>query len=57
MELMMKAIELRDFGEGGLRLVERPTPAVGPGEVLIRIRAAASNYRDLEIAAGRMTVR
>jgi NADPH:quinone reductase-like Zn-dependent oxidoreductase len=53
MEVVMKAIELRDFGEGGLRLVECPTPAVGPGEVLIRIRAAALNYRDLEIAAGR----
>ena len=30
-----------------LNLAERPTPAPGPGEVLIRIRASSLNYRDL----------
>lgn len=49
----MRTIELQEFGNRGLRLVERPVPTVRPGEALIRVRAAALNYRDLEIAAGR----
>ncbi len=31
----------------GLKIVDLPDPAPGPGEVLVRIRAAAVNYRDL----------
>ncbi len=37
-------------GDGGidaLSLVERPRPEPGPGEVLVRMRANAINYRDL----------
>ncbi len=48
----MRAIELQAFGKGGLRLVDRPVPHLGPGEALIRVRATALNYRDEEIATG-----
>ena len=38
--------------EGGagldhLKLADRPTPASGPGEVVVRLQAASINYRDL----------
>ncbi len=33
-------------------MVERPSPRPGPGEVLVRMRAASLNYRDLLIARG-----
>ena len=35
-----------------LQLVTRPDPDPGPHDVVIRIRAAALNYRDLAIARG-----
>lgn len=35
-----------------LQLVERPDPTPGPHDVVLRMRAAALNYRDLAIAAG-----
>jgi len=34
------------------KAVELPLPEVGPGEVLIRIRAVSLNYRDLIVARG-----
>jgi NADPH:quinone reductase-like Zn-dependent oxidoreductase len=42
-------------GEGleTLRMVEGPSPRPGPGQVLVRMRAASLNYRDLLIAVGR----
>jgi NADPH:quinone reductase-like Zn-dependent oxidoreductase len=40
------------FGLDHLVLVERPRPQPGPGQVLVRIRAASLNYRDLVIARG-----
>lgn len=44
----MKAFQLQDdWSIDNLRRVERPDPAPGPGQVLIRLRAAALNYRDL----------
>jgi NADPH:quinone reductase-like Zn-dependent oxidoreductase len=39
-------------GFDGLRAAERPQPQPGPGQVLVRMRAAALNYRDLAIVAG-----
>jgi NADPH:quinone reductase-like Zn-dependent oxidoreductase len=44
----MKAYEIRNVsGTGQLALVDRPKPAPGPGEVLIRVRATSLNYRDI----------
>jgi NADPH:quinone reductase-like Zn-dependent oxidoreductase len=46
----MKLYEIAEFkGIDSLKLSERPTPKPGPGEVLVRVRAAALNYRDLAI--------
>lgn len=36
----------------GLRRAERPSPKPGSGEVLVRMRAASLNYRDLAVATG-----
>ncbi|MCC6489633.1 MAG: NAD(P)-dependent alcohol dehydrogenase [Candidatus Hydrogenedentes bacterium] len=44
----MKVLELHgDFGFDSLRIAERPDPVPGPGEVLVQVRAASLNYRDL----------
>lgn len=48
----MRAIELQAFGTTGLRLVDRPTPEPGPGEVRIRMRACSLNYRDWMMCSG-----
>jgi len=49
----MRAYELQGAGLERLRLVERPMPEPGPGQVLVRVHAASLNYRDLLIAEGR----
>jgi NADPH:quinone reductase-like Zn-dependent oxidoreductase len=50
----MKVWEVaREWAIDGMDLVERPTPAPGPGEVAVRIRAATLNYRDLLTVQGR----
>jgi NADPH:quinone reductase-like Zn-dependent oxidoreductase len=36
----------------GLKLVDRPDPKPGPHQVLIRIRAASLNFRDLAVVQG-----
>lgn len=36
-----------------LRMIERPDPVPGPHEVVLKMRAASLNYRDLAIARGR----
>jgi NADPH2:quinone reductase len=50
----MSAVELRSYeeGEGGLRVVERPVPRPGRGEVLVRIAAAPVNPSDLMFVRG-----
>lgn len=49
----MKAFVLRGgFGFDHLTHVDRPDPAPGPGQVLVRVRAASLNYRDLLVARG-----
>lgn len=48
----MKAFEIREFGIDELALVEQEMPAVKPDEVLVRLRAASLNYRDVMVAAG-----
>ena len=40
-------------GIDDLTLIERQTPRPGPGQVLVRMRAASLNYRDLLIVGGR----
>jgi len=48
----MRAIEVGGIGLDTIRLVERPVPRPGPGEILIRVAAATLNYRDLAIVKG-----
>ncbi len=50
----MKAVVLTNPGKGvdAWRLVDRAAPTPGPGEVLVRVRAASLNYRDLMVAKG-----
>ena len=54
----MFAYELQGgFGPENLVKVERPTPEVGPDEVLVRLRAASINYRDLLVVRGQYNPR
>jgi len=50
----MKAVEVKgSFGLENLELTEREQPGpVGPGEVLLRMKAASLNYRDLLTVQG-----
>lgn len=40
-------------GVASLKLVQRPTPVPGAGEVVVRVHASALNHRDLSIVSGR----
>ena len=35
-----------------LRLIDRPAPVPGPGDVVVRVRATSLNYRDQAVVAG-----
>jgi len=48
----MKAYEIEEFGIDNLKLVEHEKPAPAAGEVLVRLRAASLNYRDLMVVSG-----
>ncbi len=48
----MRAYEIQSFGFEGLKLVERPDPTPGHGQVLLKMRAWSLNYRDLMVAKG-----
>jgi NADPH:quinone reductase-like Zn-dependent oxidoreductase len=44
----MKVFQIQDdWGMEHLQLAERPRPSPGPGQVLVRMKAASLNYRDL----------
>src|SRR5947209_4520756 len=50
----MKALVLHEVADpGAVRPQDAPDPAPGPGEVVVRLRAAALNHRDLYICRGR----
>jgi NADPH:quinone reductase-like Zn-dependent oxidoreductase len=49
---MMRAVETRSVGLTDLHLVERPVPQPGSDDVLIRVRAASLNYRDIVLLKG-----
>jgi NADPH:quinone reductase-like Zn-dependent oxidoreductase len=50
----MKAWQLTaPTGVDGLKLAELAEPKPAPGQVLVRVRAASLNYRDLMVASGR----
>lgn len=49
----MRAMILRNgFGLDSLSIGEQPDPVPGPGQIVMRVRAASLNYRDLLIARG-----
>jgi zinc-binding alcohol dehydrogenase/oxidoreductase len=49
----VRAVVLRELGDpGNLRLEDWRTPVAGPGEVVVRVRAAALNHRDVWIRRG-----
>ena len=54
----MRAVVVDEFGPPErLRFAEMPTPHLGPGEVLLSVRAAPVNYVDLVVVAGAYQVR
>jgi NADPH:quinone reductase-like Zn-dependent oxidoreductase len=52
----MKAWIIEKLGIESLRLVDRPRPTPRRGELLVRIRAASLNYRDLMVIGGKYLV-
>jgi len=49
----VRAVVLRELGDpANLRIEEWPMPVPGPGEVVVRVRAAAINHRDVWIRRG-----
>jgi NADPH:quinone reductase-like Zn-dependent oxidoreductase len=54
----MRVFEIRDaFGLDRLVAAERPTPEPGPGQVLLEMKAASLNYRDVLTVAGKYNPR
>lgn len=55
----MRSVEIsaEGFGIDNLREIDGPAPVPGPGEVLLRMRAASLNFRDLLMVQGRYNPR
>src|SRR5262249_39094741 len=54
----MKALVIQSgFGIENLGFADRPEPTPGPGQVLVRVRAASLNYRDLMMVKGQYNPR
>ncbi|WP_406633402.1 zinc-binding dehydrogenase [Amycolatopsis sp. WGS_07] len=51
--LMRAVVHEGAAGVGGVRVAEVPVPRPGPGEVLVRLKAAGLNHRDLFIVDSR----
>jgi NADPH:quinone reductase-like Zn-dependent oxidoreductase len=49
----MKAYEIGDFSIDALKIVDRPVPKPGYGQVLVKVLAASLNYRDLLVIKGK----
>jgi NADPH:quinone reductase-like Zn-dependent oxidoreductase len=49
---MLAAVALREGGPGALHLERRPVPTPGPGQVLVRVEAAACNFSDVKRRRG-----
>lgn len=49
----MRVLEIQgSYGIENLKLVERPDPTPGPGQVVVRMRAVSLNFRDLLTVTG-----
>lgn len=49
----MKVLQIQDsYGLDNLRIVERPDPVPGPGQVAVRMKAVSLNFRDLLTVTG-----
>jgi NADPH:quinone reductase-like Zn-dependent oxidoreductase len=48
----VRAYEIKEFGIANLALVEREVPVPGEGAVLVKMRAASLNYRDVMVVEG-----
>ncbi len=48
----MRVWQISSFGIDSLEFAERPAPASGPGEILVRVRAVSLNFRDLMMVKG-----
>ena len=54
----MRAIVCREYGTPeDLVLDELPDPTAGPGQVVVRVRAAAVNYPDVLLIAGKYQIK
>ncbi len=49
----MKVVEIqKEFSLDSLKIVERPDPVPGPGQVVLKMKAFSVNYRDLLVVNG-----
>ena len=48
----MRVLEVHAFSVDSMRLVERPRPVPDRGKILLRMRAASLNFRDLAVLSG-----